>query len=150
MPSVAAAKLQAAGDAIGSTADIPQPPQPPSHEVDSVPLLAGSSGDVVVSESPFLTPPDDDFDQERISGEDRDQEDHGDSPVETDVVVPHDELKQKIIRQASDFAYSLSLSPPSISLFWWCLIWGLLLFSCICYRLNTTLVTRICLVTNFF
>uniref|UniRef100_A0A1J3FSZ6 La-related protein 6A n=1 Tax=Noccaea caerulescens TaxID=107243 RepID=A0A1J3FSZ6_NOCCA len=96
MPSVAAAKLQLAGDAIGSTADISLPP---SHEVDSLPLLAGSSEDVVVSELPFLTPSDDDFDHERISGEDRDQEDHGDNPVEADVVVPNDELKQKIIRQ---------------------------------------------------
>uniref|UniRef100_A0A1J3IMF8 La-related protein 6A n=1 Tax=Noccaea caerulescens TaxID=107243 RepID=A0A1J3IMF8_NOCCA len=96
MPSVAAAKLQLAGDAIGSTADTSLPP---SHEVDSLPLLAGSSEDVVVSELPFLTPSDDDFDHERISGEDRDQEDHGDNPVETDVVVPNDELKQKIIRQ---------------------------------------------------
>jgi La-related protein 7 len=100
MPSVAAAvKLPAAEDAIGSTAAISLPPQPPAHKVDSLPLVAGSSEDVVVSELPFLTPSDDDFDHERVSGEDRDQEDHGDNPVETDVVVPNDELKQKIIRQ---------------------------------------------------
>ncbi|KAF8092956.1 hypothetical protein N665_0395s0019 [Sinapis alba] len=88
-PSVAAVvKSEAAEDTIGSTADISQP-QPPSREVDSLPV-AGSSDDVVVSEIPCLTPSDDDFDH---------GEDHGDHPVETDVVVSNDELKKKIIRQ---------------------------------------------------
>lgn len=92
-PSVAAVvKSEAAEDTIGSTADISQP-QPPSREVDSLPV-AGSSDDVVVSEIPCLTPSDDDFDH---------GEDHGDHPVETDVVVSNDELKKKIIRQAIGF-----------------------------------------------
>ncbi|KAJ0252708.1 La-related protein 6A [Hirschfeldia incana] len=84
-PSVSAAvavvRSEAAEDAIGSTADISQPP--PSRGVDSLPA-AGSSDDVVVS---CLTPSDDGFD-------------HGEDPIEADaVVVPKDELKKKIIRQ---------------------------------------------------
>ncbi|KFK43639.1 hypothetical protein AALP_AA1G152700 [Arabis alpina] len=80
-----------AEDATGLTADISQP-QPPLHEVDSLPV-AGSSDGVVVSEIHS----DDDFvDHERNSGEDRDQDqDQGENLV----VVPIDELKQKIIRQ---------------------------------------------------
>ncbi|XP_024011025.1 la-related protein 6A [Eutrema salsugineum] len=97
--SVAAVKLQSAEDAIDSTADITQPPksQPPSREVDSLPV-SGSFEDVVGSDLPCLPPSDDDFDHGRNSGEDLDH-DHGDNPVETDVVVNNDELKKKIIRQ---------------------------------------------------
>ncbi|CAH8363718.1 unnamed protein product [Eruca vesicaria subsp. sativa] len=76
-------------DAIGSTADISQSqPQPPSREVDSLPVVAGSSDDVVVPEITCLTPLDDDLDHG--------DQDHGDTD---DVVVPEDELKKKIIRQ---------------------------------------------------
>ncbi|KAF3561740.1 hypothetical protein DY000_02013500 [Brassica cretica] len=72
-PSIAVVKSQVVEDAIGSTADVSQPP---SHEVDSL-RVAGCSDDVVVvSEIPCLTPSDDDFDH----GEDRDQ-DHGDNDV---------------------------------------------------------------------
>ncbi|BAB11080.1 unnamed protein product [Arabidopsis thaliana] len=96
-PSISdAVPLHAPEDA---TADFSQP-QSPLHEVDSFPVTE-SSDDVVVnvSEIPNLSPSDDDFDHERNSGEDRDQ-DHGENPVETDgVVVPIDELNQKIIRQ---------------------------------------------------
>ncbi|CAH2046222.1 unnamed protein product [Thlaspi arvense] len=55
-PPVAAVNLQAAEDAIGSTAGISQPPQsqsqsqPPSREVDSFPVAGSSDDDVVVSE----------------------------------------------------------------------------------------------------
>ncbi|KAG7532493.1 Winged helix DNA-binding domain superfamily [Arabidopsis thaliana x Arabidopsis arenosa] len=97
-PSISdAVPLQAPAE--DATADFSQP-QSPSHEVVSLPVAESSSDDVVVvSEIPSLSPSDDDFDHERNSGEDRDQ-DHGDNLVETDVVVvPVDELKQKIIRQ---------------------------------------------------
>ncbi|XP_010481476.1 PREDICTED: la-related protein 6A-like isoform X2 [Camelina sativa] len=97
-PSIpAAVPLQAPEDA---TAVVSQS-QSSSHEVDSLPVT-GSSDDVVPSEIPCLSPSDDDFDHERNSAEDRDQ-DHGegDNLVETDVavVVSIDELKKKIIRQ---------------------------------------------------
>ncbi|VVB08138.1 unnamed protein product [Arabis nemorensis] len=93
-PSVAAVNLQAAEDAIGSTADIFQPQS--QTQVDSLPV-AGSSDDVVVSEIPS----DDDFDHERRnSSEDHRDQDQVENLGETDVVVvPIDELKQKIIRQ---------------------------------------------------
>lgn len=96
-PSIAAVTLQAPEN---EAAVIPQPqPHPPSLEVDSSPV-DGSLNDVVASEIPS----DDDIDHEpNCGGEDRDQ-DHGDNLVETDiVVVPIDELKPKIIRQASTF-----------------------------------------------
>lgn len=84
-----------------ATADFSQP-QSPSHEVDSLPV-AESSDDVVVDVSEI--PSDDEFDHERNSGEDRDQ-DHGENLVETDVAaVPIDQLKQKIIRQVSDLQF---------------------------------------------
>ncbi|KAL1193733.1 La-related protein 6A [Cardamine amara subsp. amara] len=95
---VAAVTLQAPENA---TAENFKPPQPPSHEVNSLPVTGSSDDVVVLSEIPSqsLSPSDDDFDHERISGEDRDH-DHGDNPIETDVVaVPVDELKKKIIRQ---------------------------------------------------
>ncbi|CAF2041673.1 unnamed protein product [Brassica napus] len=91
-PSVAVVKSQVVEDAIGSTADVSQPP---SHEVDSLRVAGCSDGVVVVSEIPCLTPSDDDFDH----GEDRDQ-DHGDNDDVVVVVPKEDELKQKIIRQA--------------------------------------------------
>ncbi|XP_013662894.2 la-related protein 6A isoform X1 [Brassica napus] len=90
-PSVAVVKSQVVEDAIGSTADVSQPP---SHEVDSLRVAGCSDGVVVVSEIPCLTPSDDDFDH----GEDRDQ-DHGDNDDVVVVVPKEDELKQKIIRQ---------------------------------------------------
>ncbi|CAH8358967.1 unnamed protein product [Eruca vesicaria subsp. sativa] len=92
-------KPQAAEDAVASTADTSQP-QPTLHEVESSPV-AVSPDDVVVFS-------DDDLDHERNIGEDHD---HDDNKVETDVaVVSNDELKQKIIRQASglcSFLFSL-------------------------------------------
>ncbi|KAH0910163.1 hypothetical protein HID58_033484 [Brassica napus] len=94
-PSVAVVKSQVVEDAIGSTADVSQPP---SHEVDSLRVAGCSDGVVVVSEIPCLTPSDDDFDH----GEDRDQ-DHGDNDDVVVVVPKEDELKQKIIRQAISF-----------------------------------------------
>ncbi|EOA12523.1 hypothetical protein CARUB_v10026475mg [Capsella rubella] len=93
-PSISAAvPLQAPEDPTPVVSQ-PQSSQSPTREVDSLPVT-GSSDDVAASEIPSLSPSDDDFD-----AEDRDQ-DHGDNPVETDVavVVPIDELKQKIIRQ---------------------------------------------------
>uniref|UniRef100_M4DM35 HTH La-type RNA-binding domain-containing protein n=1 Tax=Brassica campestris TaxID=3711 RepID=M4DM35_BRACM len=71
-PSVSVVKSQVVEDAIGSTADVSQPP---SHEVDSLRVAGCSDGVVVVSEIPCLTPSDDDFDH---------GEDHGDND---DVVV---------------------------------------------------------------
>ncbi|CAN6971950.1 unnamed protein product [Brassica rapa subsp. trilocularis] len=87
-PSVAVVKSQVVEDAIGSTADVSQPP---SHEVDSLRVAGCSDGVVVVSEIPCLTPSDDDFDH---------GEDHGDNDDVVVVVPKDDELKQKIIRQA--------------------------------------------------
>ncbi|KAG5383540.1 hypothetical protein IGI04_035010 [Brassica rapa subsp. trilocularis] len=94
-PSVAVVKSQVVEDAIGSTADVSQPP---SHEVDSLRVAGCSDGVVVVSEIPCLTPSDDDFDH---------GEDHGDNDDVVVVVPKDDELKQKIIRQAISF-YLLS------------------------------------------
>ena len=92
-------KPQAGEDAIESTADVSQPqPQPPLRELDSSQPVATVSSDDVVVVSEIHS--DDDLDQERNSGEVRDH-DHGEDPIETDVVavVSDDELKQKIIRQ---------------------------------------------------
>ncbi|XP_009114365.1 la-related protein 6A isoform X1 [Brassica rapa] len=86
-PSVSVVKSQVVEDAIGSTADVSQPP---SHEVDSLRVAGCSDGVVVVSEIPCLTPSDDDFDH---------GEDHGDNDDVVVVVPKDDELKQKIIRQ---------------------------------------------------
>ncbi|CAG7861932.1 unnamed protein product [Brassica rapa] len=88
VPSVSVVKSQVVEDAIGSTADVSQPP---SHEVDSLRVGGCSDGVVVVSEIPCMTPSDDDFDH---------GEDHGDNDDVVVVVPKDDELKQKIIRQA--------------------------------------------------